>query len=196
MTKDTDVKNIIVGISGASGALYGINLLKKLKAIKDVRTHLVITKSANITINYETDYTIKEIIELADHHYNINDIACVISSGSFVTHGMIVAPCSVKTLAAIASGNCSNILTRAADVILKERRKLVLMLRETPFNLIHIENMRKVTMAGGVIMPPVPAFYAKPKSVDDIVDYSVARALDLLSIHDKAINRWEGMTDK
>ncbi|MDC0857113.1 UbiX family flavin prenyltransferase [Rickettsiales bacterium] len=196
MTKDSDIKNIIVGISGASGALYGINLLKKLKSTKGVRTHLVITKSANITINYETDYTIKKIIELADYNYNINDIACVISSGSFVTHGMIVAPCSVKTLAAIASGNCSNILTRAADVILKERRKLVLMLRETPFNLIHIENMRKVTLAGGIIMPPVPAFYAKPNSVNDIVDYSVARALDLLSIHDEAINRWDGLTDK
>ncbi len=196
MTKDSDIKNIIVGISGASGALYGINLLKKLKSTKEVRTHLVITKSANITINYETDYTIKKIIELADYNYNINDIACVISSGSFVTHGMIVAPCSVKTLSAIASGNCSNILTRAADVILKERRKLVLMLRETPFNLIHIENMRKVTLAGGIIMPPVPAFYAKPNSVNDIVDYSVARALDLLSIHDEAINRWDGLTDK
>ena len=196
MTKDPDIKNIIVGISGASGALYGINLLKKLKYTNGVRTHLVITKSANITINYETDYTIKEIIELADYNYNINDIACVISSGSFVTHGMIVAPCSVKTLAAIASGNCSNILTRAADVILKERRKLVLMLRETPFNLIHIENMRKVTLAGGIIMPPVPAFYAKPNSVNDIVDYSVARALDLLSIHDEAINRWDGLADK
>ena len=112
MTKDPNIKNIIVGISGASGALYGINLLKKLKTIKGVRTHLIITKSAHITINYETDNSIKEIIELADYHYNINDIACVISSGSFVTHGMIIAPCSVKTLAAIASGNCSNILTQ------------------------------------------------------------------------------------
>jgi 4-hydroxy-3-polyprenylbenzoate decarboxylase len=196
MPKDIDIKNIIVGISGASGAIYGIRLLEKLKDVSNVKTHLIITKSANITIKHETNYNINDIVDLADFCYNINDISCAISSGSFITHGMIVAPCSVKSLAAIATGNCSNILARAADVILKERRKLVLMLRETPLNLIHIENMNKVTLAGGIIMPPVPAFYNKPKSVDDIVDYSVARALDLVSIHDKDIKRWDGLKAK
>jgi 4-hydroxy-3-polyprenylbenzoate decarboxylase len=196
MPKDIDIKNIIVGISGASGAIYGIRLLEKLKDVSNVKTHLIITKSANITIKHETNYNINDIVDLADFYYNINDISCAISSGSFITHGMIVAPCSVKSLAAIATGNCSNILARAADVILKERRKLVLMLRETPLNLIHIENMNKVTLAGGIIMPPVPAFYNKPKSVDDIVDYSVARALDLVSIHDKDIKRWDGLKAK
>jgi flavin prenyltransferase len=183
-------KNIIIGISGASGSIYGIRLLEKLKAVPNVKTHLVITKSANITLDLETDYKIRDVIELSDFHYNANDIASTIASGSFITDGMIIAPCSVKTLASIATGNCNNLLSRAADVMLKERRKLVLMLRETPFNLIHIDNMQKATLAGAIIMPPVPAFYTKPKTIDDLVDYSVARALDLLSIHDDGIKRW------
>ncbi|MBT4921474.1 MAG: UbiX family flavin prenyltransferase [Rickettsiales bacterium] len=183
-------KNIIIGISGASGSIYGIRLLEKLKAVPNVKTHLVITKSANITLDLETDYKIRDVIELSDFHYNANDIASTIASGSFITDGMIIAPCSVKTLASIATGNCNNLLSRAADVMLKERRKLVLMLRETPFNLIHIDNMQKATLAGAIIMPPVPAFYTKPKAIDDLVDYSVARALDLLSIHDDGIKRW------
>ncbi|MBT4989745.1 MAG: UbiX family flavin prenyltransferase [Rickettsiales bacterium] len=186
-------KNIIIGISGASGSIYGVRIIEKLKTLPNVKTHLVITKSAHITLDLETDYKLREIIDLADFHYNINDIASLIASGSFITNGMIIAPCSVKTLAAIATGNCTNLLTRAADVILKERRSLVLMLRETPFNLIHIDNMQKATLAGAIIMPPVPAFYTKPQSIDDIINYSVARALDLLSIHDGGIKRWVGV---
>jgi flavin prenyltransferase len=183
-------KHIIIGISGASGSVYGIKLLEKLSANTDVKTHLVITKSGLLTIKMETDCNLSDVTALADYNYNINDIAARIASGSFITHGMVIAPCSVRTLAKIATGNCDNLLSRAADVVLKERRRLVLLVREAPLSLVHIDNMRKATMAGAIIMPPLPAFYTRPKTIDDIVEYQVARTLDLFGIYDQKISRW------
>jgi flavin prenyltransferase len=185
-------KKLIIGISGASGAIYGYNLLKIIATLDHIESHLIITKSAHITIKTELGIPLSEFSKLATIHYKIDDIAASISSGSFITDGMIIAPCSVKTLANIATGNSDNLLCRAADVILKERRKLVLMLRETPLSLIHIENMKKVTEAGAIIAPPVPAFYNHPKDISDIVFHSVARILDLFDLNLKETKRWQG----
>jgi 4-hydroxy-3-polyprenylbenzoate decarboxylase len=183
------VQRLVVGITGASGAIYGLKALKALREIK-VETHLVISRSAQITVAHELDITASELAKLADVVYRVDDIGAAISSGSFPTMGMIIAPCSVRTLAEIASGVTSSLLTRAADVILKERRKLVLMVRETPFHLGHLRAMTAVTEMGAIVMPPVPAFYAKPKTLDDMVDHSVGRALDLLGIENHLVRRW------
>ena len=183
------VQRLVVGITGASGAIYGLKVLKALREIK-VETHLVISRSAQITVAHELEMTASELAKLADVVYRVDDIGAAISSGSFPTMGMIVAPCSVRTLAEIASGVTSSLLTRAADVILKERRKLVLMVRETPFHLGHLRAMTAVTEMGAIVMPPVPAFYAKPKTLDDMVDHSVGRALDLLGIENHLVRRW------
>jgi len=183
------VQRLVVGITGASGAIYGLKALKALREIK-VETHLVISRSAQITVAHELEMTASELSKLADVVYRVDDIGAAISSGSFPTMGMIVAPCSVRTLAEIASGVTSSLLTRAADVILKERRKLVLMVRETPFHLGHLRAMTAVTEMGAIVMPPVPAFYAKPKTLDDMVDHSVGRALDLLGIENHLVRRW------
>jgi flavin prenyltransferase len=183
------VQRLVVGITGASGAIYGLKVLKALREIK-VETHLVISRSAQITVAHELEMTASELSKLADVVYRVDDIGAAISSGSFPTMGMIVAPCSVRTLAEIASGVTSSLLTRAADVILKERRKLVLMVRETPFHLGHLRAMTAVTEMGAIVMPPVPAFYAKPKTLDDMVDHSVGRALDLLGIENHLVRRW------
>jgi polyprenyl P-hydroxybenzoate/phenylacrylic acid decarboxylase-like protein len=186
-------KPVIVGISGATGSIYAIRLLERLKCL-DVPTHLVVSKAAEVTLRHETGLSLKELRELASASYQIGDIGAAIASGSFETAGMIVAPCAIRTMAAIAHGLSDNLLTRAADVTLKERRKLILMLRETPFNLIHINAMKAITEAGGIIAPPVPAFYIKPTTIDDIVDHSVARAVDLLGIEgDHDIKRWTGL---
>jgi 4-hydroxy-3-polyprenylbenzoate decarboxylase len=183
------VQRLIVGITGASGAIYGLKALKALREVK-VETHLVISRSAQITVAHELEMNVSELAKLADVIYRIDDIGAAISSGSFPTMGMIVAPCSVRTLAEIASGVTSSLLTRAADVILKERRKLVLMVRETPLHLGHLRAMTAVTEMGAIVMPPVPAFYAKPKTLEDMVDHSVGRALDLLGIENHLVRRW------
>lgn len=184
-------KRIIIGISGASGAIYGIELLKALKAA-GYETHLVISKNGQITIAYETGYSVADVQRLADHFYSNNDLAAHISSGSFRTEGMIVAPCSVKTLAEIATGVTPSLLSRAADVVLKERRKLVILPRETPLHSGHIRNMLTVSELGAIIAPPVPAFYARPKSLDDMVAHTVGRTLDLFGIETGKIKRWQG----
>lgn len=180
---------IIVGITGASGTIYGVTALKALRAL-GVETHLVISKSGQITAAHELDINISEVMSLADVVYKAGDIAAAISSGSFRTIGMLVAPCSIRTLSEIASGVTSSLLTRAADVVLKERRKLVLMVRETPYHLGHLRSMTQVTEIGAIVMPPVPAFYTRPATVDEIVRHSVGRALDLLGVENNMVGRW------
>lgn len=184
---------LIIGITGASGAIFGIRLLEVLKDLKDIETHLIISKAANITINSETKYKISEVKALADYSYNIEDISACMASGSFRADGMIIAPCSIKTMSAIAHSYCDNLITRAADVMLKERRRLVLMLRETPLHLIHLRNLTQITEAGGIIFPPVPAFYHNPKTIEDIVNHSVYRLLDLFDINCEGLKRWKGL---
>lgn len=185
---------IIVGISGASGAIYGIRLLKMLRSLS-IESHLVISQAGGLTIAEETPYSLAQVREMADYCYSSKDMAAKISSGSFKTLGMVVAPCSVRSLAEIASGVTTSLLGRASDVVLKERRRLVLMVRETPFTSIHLENMQKITVAGGIIAPPVPAFYTKPQSLDEMVDYSLARVLDLFGLEVPNMPRWEGLTE-
>jgi 4-hydroxy-3-polyprenylbenzoate decarboxylase len=181
-------QRIIVGISGASGIVYGITALKQLKQL-GIETHLVVSKSAIVTLAHESDMKYAELCALADVHYQSTDIGAAISSGSFRTLGMLVAPCSIRTLGEISTGVTSSLLSRAADVVLKERRRLVLLVRETPLHAGHLQSMLNVTQAGAVVMPPVPAFYAKPASVQDIVDQTVGRALDLFGL-DSGIQRW------
>lgn len=182
-------KRIIIGISGASGIIYGIRLLQFLKDC-DIETHLIVSKAAQQTRAIETNLSAAELYDLADKHYSINDIAACISSGSYKTLGMIIAPCSMRTLADIASGSTSNLLTRAADVVLKERRRLILMIRESPLHLGHLKNMVSITEMGAIIAPPVPAFYNNPKTIDDLVNHSVGRVLDLLDIDVGIVRRW------
>ena len=182
-------KKIIVGISGASGAIYGIKLLEALKE-QGVETHLVVSTWGEYTINEETSYTVEEVKALATKCYDEKDMAAKISSGSFNIDGMVVVPCSMKTLAGIASGFSDDLIMRAADVSLKERRKVILAVRETPLSRIHIENMLKVTDAGAMVMPPVPAFYIRPETLDDIVEQSIARIMDHLGIPLPYVKRW------
>jgi 4-hydroxy-3-polyprenylbenzoate decarboxylase len=186
------VKRIIVAITGASGAIYGIRALQLLKEIADLESHVILTSSAHRTIAHETPYKPDDIRVLADRIYHPRDIGAAVSSGSFVTAGMLVAPCSVKTLSGIANSYNENLVVRAADVCLKERRRVVLMLRETPLHAGHIELMAQATRNGAIIMPPVPAFYALPATLDDVVNQSVGRALELLDITVGGIRRWDG----
>lgn len=188
----TNSPHIIVGISGASGAIYGIRMLEALKEA-GATTHLMISKAAQITIPHETEYSVEDVKKLADHHYNVADLAACVSSGSFKTSGMVVAPCSMRTLAEIATANTSTLLTRAADVVLKERHKLVLLVRETPFNNAHLRNMLYVSEMGGIIAPPLPAFYNKPASIGDMVDHSIGRILDLFDLDHTLVSRWQGL---
>lgn len=183
-------KRIIVGISGASGFQYGYKVLELLKPFKDIETHLVITKGAELTRSLETNFERESLHNLADEVHSIQNVGANIASGSFKTVGMIVAPCSMRTLSSIAHGFSDNLLTRAADVVLKERRKLVLMIREAPFNIAHIDNMRKVTEMGGIIFPPIPAFYQRPNSLDEMVTHSVSHALSLLDIDIPNMPHW------
>tara|TARA_Y100000588_G_C14226608_1_gene913429 strand:+ start:1669 stop:2232 length:564 start_codon:yes stop_codon:yes gene_type:complete len=183
-------ERIIVGISGASGIQYGVCALKALLKL-DIETHLIMTKAAQQVRHHESSLSYDEICDLASHVHHIHDVGCAVASGSFQTIGMIVTPCSMHTLAEIANGFGSNALTRAADVILKERRKLILMVRESPLNQAHIENMLKVTQMGGIICPPVPAFYNHPKTIDDMIKHSIGRILDLLDIHTDLVKRWQ-----
>lgn len=183
------MRRLIVGISGASGILYGIQALRILKQ-SGFETHLIMTRSAQITLAHETSVKVAEINQLASVVHRIDDIGASISSGSFRTMGMLVAPCSVRTMSEIASGVTSTLLTRAADVVLKERRRLVLMVRETPLHLGHLRTMAALTEMGAIIMPPVPALYAKPASIDEMVAHSVGRALDLFDIDSGLVKRW------
>lgn len=184
-----DGKRLIVGISGASGVVFGVRLLELLRDTP-IETHLVITRSAEVAMAHEIDRKPADVRALADANYGVNDIAAAISSGSFRTMGMIVAPCSIRSLAEIAWGNTSNLLTRAADVVLKERRRLILMVRETPLHTGHLRTMTQASEIGAVIMPPVPAFYARPGTVADIVDHNIGRALDLFGMEAGAVRRW------
>lgn len=184
------VPRIVIGISGASGVTYGITALQLLRDL-GVETHVVMSRSAQVTLAHESTLRVADVRELAHAWYNIDDIGAAISSGSFRTAGMIVAPCSVKTLSEIASGITGNLLSRAADVTLKERRRLVLMVRETPLHLGHLRSMVAATEAGAIICPPVPAFYAKPDSLDAMVRHSVGRVLDLFGLDAGVVTRWK-----
>jgi 4-hydroxy-3-polyprenylbenzoate decarboxylase len=182
---------IIVGISGASGAIYGVRMLQVLTKLP-VETHLVMSRAAEMTLAYETDLTPKDVRALADVVHGFGDVGAPIASGSFRTMGMVIAPCSVHSMAEIATGVTANLLTRAADVVLKERRRLVLLVRETPLHLGHLRAMTQVTEMGAIVMPPVPAFYTMPSTVDDIVNHTVGRALDLFGIDSGLVRRWPG----
>jgi 4-hydroxy-3-polyprenylbenzoate decarboxylase len=188
-------KRLLVGISGASGAIYGIRLLELLKD-SGVETHLIVSRAARMTLSYESDLSTEYLESLATVTYPEQDVGAACSSGSFKTLGMIVAPCSIKTMAEIASGATSNLLSRAADVCLKERRRVVLMLRETPLHLGHIRSMAAVTEAGAIVYPPVPAFYARPKSIEEMVDHTLGRVLDLFDIDLGTVRRWSGKARK
>ena len=181
---------IIIGISGASGIQYGIRLLEALKQMKNYETHLVISGSAKKLIEIETDLSVSDVEKLGDNLYDDHDFTAPIASGSHRSRGTIIAPCSMKTLASIASGMSDTLISRAADCCLKEKRPLVLMARETPLNLIHVENMKKAMEAGASILPACPAFYPKPRTLDDIFDFMAGRALDLLDIEHNLYKRW------
>lgn len=185
------IRRLIVAITGASGAIFGIRLLERLREF-EVESHVVISAWGAKTIEHETDYTVADVRALADVAHKPVDQGAAISSGSFRTDGMVIAPCSVKTLAAIASGYANDLVSRAADVVLKERRPLVLMVRESPLSAIHLENMLKLARLGAVIVPPAPAFYNHPESLADAVDHIVTRALDQLGLHSDATARWDG----
>ncbi|UCE39494.1 MAG: UbiX family flavin prenyltransferase [Thermoplasmata archaeon] len=182
-------KTLIVGISGSSGAILGIRLLEFLKD-NDYETHLIITLPAESLITHETEYKVEDVKKLATYAYDNKDLFAPCASGSFKTDGMVIIPCSMKTLAGIASGYSDNLLLRSADVCLKERRKLVLVARETPLSLIHIKNMSRVTKAGGVILPPVLSFYSQPKSIDDMVSHVLGKVLDVMGIENELFERW------
>jgi 4-hydroxy-3-polyprenylbenzoate decarboxylase len=182
-------KRLIVGISGASGVIYGVRLLEALKPLP-VESHLVITRTAEVTLAHETDLKVAAVRKLADVAHAVDDLAAAVSSGSFRTMGMIVAPCSMRSLGEIAAGISSNLLTRAADVVLKERRKLVLLVRETPLHAIHLRNMATLADMGAIIAPPVPAFYNRPKTLDDVIDHTVGRVLDLFDLDTGKVKRW------
>ncbi len=185
----TTPRRLIIGISGASGIIYGIRLLELLQPLP-IETHLIVSKAAELTRGFEVKLSTKALQALADICYAPSDISAPIASGSYKTLGMIIAPCSMRTLAEIASGVSSSLLTRAADVVLKERRKLALMVRETPFHAGHLENMLKVTQMGGIIAPPIPAFYNNPITLEDIIHHSLGRVLDLFDIEVGSVKRW------
>jgi 4-hydroxy-3-polyprenylbenzoate decarboxylase len=183
-------RRLVVGITGATGTILGVRLLEALRDT-DVETHLIVSRWGARTLMHETSWSLDQVRKLATRSYPENDQGAAVSSGSFLTEGMVIVPCSVRTLAAVAHGHCENLVQRAADVVLKERRRLVLAVREMPLSDIHLENMLKLSRMGAVIAPPVPAFYTRPKTLDDVVDHTVARLLDLFGIHlDGA--RWSG----
>ena len=186
-------RRFIIGISGATGAIYGIRLLQILKTAPGVETHLVMSKAAERTITFETDFTIRDVQAMADVSYNIQDIGAAISSGSFQVEGMIVAPCSMKTLSAVATSFTTDLLSRSADVTLKEGRRLVLLVREAPLHLGHLKLMVQAAEIGAIIVPPVPAFYNFPKTLDDIINHTVGRVLDLFHLDVEVVKRWQGM---
>lgn len=186
---------IIIGMNGTTGVIYGIRLLQVLSDMDDTETHLVISRACEQTIEIETDFGIAEIKALATYTYPVENIAACLASGSFLHDGMIIAPCSMKTLSAIAHSYADNLLSRAADVTLKERNRLLLIVRETPLHLGHLKNMVRVTEMGGIIMPPAPAFYHQPRTIQDIVDHTVGKALDLFHIRHDLYRRWSGTNE-
>jgi len=186
-------KRLIIGITGATGAVYGVRMLEALKTAAGWESHVVLSDAGALNLWHELKMKRKDLEGLADAAHHPKDIAATIASGSFLTEGMVIAPCSMKTLAAVAHAHADDLVSRAADVVLKERRRLVLLPRETPLNLAHLRNMATVTEMGGIIFPPVPAFYALPKSIDDLVAHTVARVLDLFGIHSAKLARWQGM---
>lgn len=186
---------LIVGMSGASGVIYGVRLLEALKKESDAETHLILSDSAKININLETEWSVKDVQALADHVHSNRDIAATIASGSFQTAGMIVVPCAMKTLSAIANSYADSLIVRAADVILKERRRLVLVPRETPLHTGHCELLYKASQLGAIIAPPMPAHYIKPQSIDDLVNHHVGRILDLFDIDSAFVKRWQGLRE-
>jgi len=189
---ETKPTKLIVAITGATGTIFGVRLLQMLQG-SGVETHLIMSKWGARTLIHETDYTVEQVERMATRNYPLGDQGAAISSGSFTTLGMVIAPCSMRTLAAIANGLGDNLIHRAADVILKERRKLVLVVRESPFNDIHLENMLKLSRMGVVILPPVPAFYNHPQNLDDMINHVAMRTLDQFDIHLDVMNRWDGV---
>jgi 4-hydroxy-3-polyprenylbenzoate decarboxylase len=190
------MRRLIVAITGASGAIYGVQLLRRLREAPGIETHLLLSSAGVLTVHQELDLKRGDVEALAHVVHNVNDIGASVASGSFATAGMVVAPCSMKTLGAIANGLADNLVARAADVCLKERRRVVLLARETPLNLAHIRNMEAVTLMGGVIFPPVPAFYQRPRSLDEMVDHTLARVLDLFDIEHDLAPRWDGQVGR
>jgi 4-hydroxy-3-polyprenylbenzoate decarboxylase len=189
LISEKSMQRVVVGISGASGVIYGVRALEMLSEL-GVESHLVLSKSAELTIHYELDRSVAEVKALASEVHSVRNVGASIASGSFKSLGMLIAPCSIRTLGEITSGVTSSLLTRSADVVLKERRRLILMVRETPFHLGHLQNMVTATQLGAVIAPPLPAFYANPKTIDDIVNHSVGRALDLFDLDAPNTHRW------
>lgn len=186
------MRDLVIAITGATGAVYGVRLLQVLRADPGIRTHLLLSSAGVLNLKQELDMGRAEAEALADVVHNVRDVGASIASGSFQTDGMVIAPCSMKTLAAVAHGLADNLITRAADVTLKERRRLILMVRETPFNLAHIRNMEAVTLMGGIIFPPLPGFYHRPQSIDDMINHTVGRVLDLLNVAHELTPRWQG----
>ena len=187
------MKRLIVAITGASGARYGVRLLELLRATEGIETHLMISDAAALNLHHELDVKRKDIEAIAHHVHSVRDIGACVASGSFRADGMVIAPCSMKTLAAVAHGMCDNLITRAADVTLKERRRLVLLVRETPFNLAHLRNMTAVTEMGGIIFPPLPALYQRPQSIDEMIDHTVGRVMDMLGLEQSLAPEWNGL---
>lgn len=186
-------RKIVIGVTGASGTIYAIDLMKKLKSIENVETHVVFSAWAKKNLQLETDLSLKEIKELADYFYSDSDLGATIASGSFLTDGMIIVPASMKTVASIAVGIGDNLISRAADVTLKEQRKLIIVPRETPFSTIHLENMTKLSRMGVQMIPPIPAFYNQPKTIQDLVNHQTMKELDALGIENDLSGRWEGI---
>jgi len=190
----TTPKRLIVAITGATGAAYGVRLLQVLRETPDIETHLVVSDAGLLNLQQELDMDRMQIEALADVAHHVHDVGATIASGSFQSYGMVVAPCSMRTLAAVAHGLSDNLITRAADVMLKERRRLILMVRETPLNLAHLRNMTSVTEMGGIIYPPLPCFYHRPQTIADMIDHTVGRVIDLLGVPHTLAPRWNGLT--
>ncbi len=187
---------LIIGITGATGVIYGIRLLEVLSSTDDIETHLIISEAGEMNIEGETNRKIEDIKKLASFSYDIRDVGASLASGSFQRDGMIIAPCTVKTMSALANSYTENLLIRAGDVTLKERKKLVLLVRETPLHIGHIRNMEKLCEMGAIIMPPVPAFYHKPKTIQDIIDHTIGKTLDMFDIKHNLFQRWAGLVSK
>ncbi len=185
---------LIVGITGATGAIYGVRLMEVLSQAKGVETHLIISEAGSLNIEYETDWKTAQVVALADYSYDVKDITARLSSGSFKRDGMIIAPCTVKTMSALANSYTSNLMVRAGDVTIKEGKKLLLLARETPLHLGHLRNMARLAEMGAIIMPPIPAFYHRPQTIQDIIDHTVGKVLDLFDIEHNLFERWNGIT--
>jgi polyprenyl P-hydroxybenzoate/phenylacrylic acid decarboxylase-like protein len=194
MTRRSEPRRLIVAITGATGSIYGLRILERLRAQGGWETHLVVSEAGVLNAWQEYGLARKDIEKLADVTHNVRDVGAAISSGSFVTAGMVIAPCSMKTLAGVAHAFSDNLISRAADVVLKERRRLVLLTREAPLNLAHLRNMVAVTEMGGIVFPPVPAFYSHARTLDDVVNHTVGRVLDLFGVNTGDVKRWTGMT--